>query len=96
MDKIQIKPANNFIGNNSFPTGGSIGSELCCFVSYRSQAICFILLSTRLNDLQAAGKACENLLERMKPIREKLKNPTWEELIAECHKLGIELSAFYR
>jgi xanthine dehydrogenase/oxidase len=34
MDKIKIKPTNNFIGANAFPSGGSIASELASFVCH--------------------------------------------------------------
>lgn len=37
-------------------------------------------------------KACEELLERMKPIRDKLNNPDWKLLVKECHKRNVELS----
>lgn len=32
MEKIRIKPTYNFVTPNSSTTGGSITSELCCFV----------------------------------------------------------------
>lgn len=34
MDLIKIKPSNNFVGSNAFPTGGSMTSEVVGFVSY--------------------------------------------------------------
>ena len=40
-------------------------------------------------------KACEILNERMRPVKEKLGNPTWEELIAECRKSYMNLTAEY-
>lgn len=39
------------------------------------------------------GKACDILLERMKPIKEKLKDPKWEDLVTESHKNSINLVA---
>ncbi len=37
-------------------------------------------------------KACEELLERMKPVRDELNNPEWKQLVRESHKRLIELS----
>ncbi len=31
-DKINLKPSNNFVGANALCTGGSVGSEIVCFV----------------------------------------------------------------
>ncbi len=33
MDRIKVKPSNNFVAANSFATGGSIASEVVCYVS---------------------------------------------------------------
>ncbi|XP_021958024.1 xanthine dehydrogenase [Folsomia candida] len=74
MDKIKLKPTNNFVGANAFSSGGSIASEVCCF---------------------AALRACETIKERLKPILEKLENPTWEQLIAAAHQAKIDLTASY-
>lgn len=38
-------------------------------------------------------KACDILLERMKPMRVLLINPTWKELVSKCHLAYISLSA---
>nr|QLI62137.1 aldehyde oxidase 6 [Streltzoviella insularis] len=43
----------------------------------------------------ATLKACQIILERLKPVREKLNNPTWETLVSEAHKLGLNLQATY-
>lgn len=37
-------------------------------------------------------KACEELLARMKPVREELGNPTWNELTQACYDKLIDLS----
>lgn len=37
-------------------------------------------------------KACEELLERMKPVRDELNNPEWKKLVKESHRRLIELS----
>lgn len=42
---------------------------------------------------QSTIEACDVLLERLKPVREKMSNPTWEALIAECQKENIFLCA---
>jgi len=41
----------------------------------------------------AALRACETIKERLKPILEKLENPSWEKLIAEANKAKIDLTA---
>lgn len=41
----------------------------------------------------ATTKACEILLDRLKPIREKLGNPSWEDLIEGAHESGVYLQA---
>nr|QIJ45704.1 aldehyde oxidase [Glyphodes pyloalis] len=43
----------------------------------------------------ATMKACEIILERLKPIREKIEKPTWENIIEEAFKAGVELQASY-
>ncbi|CAD7078516.1 unnamed protein product [Hermetia illucens] len=39
----------------------------------------------------AVRKACNQLLSRMKPIRDKLSNPTWLELVQKSHEENINL-----
>lgn len=43
----------------------------------------------------ATMKACEIILERLKPIREKVDKPTWEAVIKEAFNSGVELQASY-
>ncbi|CAL1538889.1 unnamed protein product [Lymnaea stagnalis] len=43
----------------------------------------------------AVIKSCEVLLQRLAPVREKLTNPTWEELIAQAYAGGVNLTAQY-
>ncbi|KAJ6635264.1 Xanthine dehydrogenase/oxidase [Pseudolycoriella hygida] len=40
----------------------------------------------------AVKKACETLLERMKPVREELGNPKWRDLTQACYDKLIDLS----
>ncbi|XP_018565775.1 indole-3-acetaldehyde oxidase-like [Anoplophora glabripennis] len=49
--------------------------------SLTSEAVCWGVI-----------QACDILLERMKPIRDKMNDPTWEELVKECYKELINLS----
>ncbi|VEN35588.1 unnamed protein product [Callosobruchus maculatus] len=37
--------------------------------------------------------ACDTLIGRMKPVREKMNNPTWEQLVAKCFSQNIQLTA---
>ncbi|CAH2090182.1 unnamed protein product [Euphydryas editha] len=43
----------------------------------------------------ATMKACEILMDRLKPIRERMTNATWEEIVLEAHKSGVNLQATY-
>lgn len=43
----------------------------------------------------ATMKACEILNERLKPIKEKMPNATWEELVVNAHNSGVNLQATY-
>ena len=40
-------------------------------------------------------KAAEALLERMKPVREKMNDPTWQELVQRCYSENIDLQSTY-
>lgn len=41
---------------------------------------------------QGVKKACEELLERMKPVRDELNNPEWKVLVRACQSKLVELS----
>ncbi|GBP91387.1 Xanthine dehydrogenase [Eumeta japonica] len=43
----------------------------------------------------ATVKACQKIMKKLEPIREKLKNPTWEELIKEAYNDGVDLQDTY-
>ncbi|XP_059612742.1 uncharacterized protein LOC132259206 [Phlebotomus argentipes] len=40
-------------------------------------------------------RACEIILERMRPLREEMPNASWAELTQECFIRNIELTAYY-
>ena len=40
-------------------------------------------------------KACEILNERLAPIKETLKDPSWETLVSEANKIGVDLTSYY-
>ncbi|CAL8070104.1 unnamed protein product [Orchesella dallaii] len=42
-----------------------------------------------------ATKACEQIRENLRPILEKLENPTWDKLIKEAHAAKVNLTASY-
>ncbi|XP_047508503.1 xanthine dehydrogenase/oxidase-like isoform X1 [Pieris napi] len=50
--------------------------------STTSQAICI-----------GVQRACENLLEKLNPLKIELNNPKWESLIQEAFKRGIDLQS---
>ena len=39
--------------------------------------------------------ACEKLKEKMKDVRDKMKDPSWQELVKKCHMAGVDLSAHH-
>lgn len=43
----------------------------------------------------ATIKACQILLDRLKPTKEKMKNATWEEIVQQSHYDGIDLQTQY-
>lgn len=43
----------------------------------------------------ATMKACEIILERLAPVREKMDNPSWDDLIQKAYTLGVDLQACY-
>lgn len=43
----------------------------------------------------ATMKACEIILERLAPIRETMKDPTWEDLVEQAFQAGVDLQASY-
>ncbi|XP_018569701.1 xanthine dehydrogenase/oxidase-like [Anoplophora glabripennis] len=54
----------------------------CTGASVTNEGICYALL-----------KACDVLLDRINPIRKKMGNPSWKDLIEECFNSNIQLSA---
>lgn len=43
----------------------------------------------------ATIKACEELLERLKPIKDEMVNPTWVQLIRKAYASSVDLCAHY-
>ncbi|CAB3227797.1 unnamed protein product [Arctia plantaginis] len=43
----------------------------------------------------ATMKACDLILERLAPIREKMKDPTWEDLVEKAFQADVDLQASY-
>ncbi|XP_060804308.1 xanthine dehydrogenase [Amyelois transitella] len=41
----------------------------------------------------AITKACDELLQRLEPIKSKMRNPTWEQLITEAYNSGVNLQS---
>ncbi|CAG7720322.1 unnamed protein product [Allacma fusca] len=44
----------------------------------------------------ATIRACEQILERMAPIKKGLEDPSWEELVQKCNQGGIDLRGTYQ
>lgn len=45
------------------------------------------------NVMVGVRRACQQLLDRLRPIREQMDNPTWEELIKKAHIENVDLQA---
>ncbi|KAG5312449.1 XDH dehydrogenase, partial [Acromyrmex insinuator] len=43
----------------------------------------------------ATIQACTEILQRLEPVKEKMKNPTWKDLIFKAHEEGVSLYASY-
>lgn len=43
----------------------------------------------------ATVKACEILMERLKPVKAKMNNPSWEQLVQQAYLESIDLQASY-
>lgn len=52
--------------------------------SMTSESACFAVM-----------KACEKILERIKPLRKKFIDETWEQITHRCHNEKIDLCAMY-
>ncbi|XP_045620965.1 LOW QUALITY PROTEIN: uncharacterized protein [Procambarus clarkii] len=79
LSSVILKASDTMIGSNSIVTGGSFGSDLCA---------------------HGAKVACEALRKRIDVVREKMKkdtgdDPSWVELIKNCHAEDIDISERY-
>lgn len=45
--------------------------------------------------LQATLKCCEELNKRLQPIKERLTNPTWKQILKIANQEGVDLKASY-
>ena len=45
--------------------------------------------------VKAAVITCQRLKEKMSEVREKMKDPSWLELVRKCHMSGVDLSAHH-
>ncbi|XP_046559716.1 xanthine dehydrogenase-like [Haliotis rubra] len=55
----------------------------------------FITGGSRASDVNALGvvQCCQQLKTRMDPVKAKMSNPTWQQLVAQCYAQGVDLSA---
>uniref|UniRef100_A0A6P7EZ01 Xanthine dehydrogenase-like n=1 Tax=Diabrotica virgifera virgifera TaxID=50390 RepID=A0A6P7EZ01_DIAVI len=58
----------------------------CTGGSLTSEAICYAVIV-----------ACDKLLAKMKPVKDKMNNPSWVDLIQACHAASVQLcdTGFY-
>ncbi|XP_025087515.1 xanthine dehydrogenase-like [Pomacea canaliculata] len=49
-------------------------------------------ITSELNCLGVVN-CCEQLKERMALVRQKMKNPTWQQLVTACYQQGVDLCA---
>ncbi|XP_055628824.1 xanthine dehydrogenase/oxidase-like [Toxorhynchites rutilus septentrionalis] len=59
-------------------------NAICTGGSMTSETVCY-----------AVKRACEVLLERMKPIQEQNAEDSWDVLVGKCHMNGVDLCATY-
>lgn len=45
------------------------------------------------NVIVGVRRACQQLLDRLRSIREQMDNPTWEELITKAYNDNVDLQA---
>ena len=57
----------------------------------KHQIIIFNL--NKITVIQAAIKACEELKERMRPVKEKMPKATWRTLVQVCFNTNVDLTA---
>lgn len=43
--------------------------------------------------VQGTIQACNEIMKRLEPVKEKMTNPSWAELVAAGHKQNVELCA---
>ncbi|XP_046360646.2 indole-3-acetaldehyde oxidase-like [Haliotis rufescens] len=48
--------------------------------------------TTEVNALGVV-QCCQQLKTRIAPVKAKMVNPTWQQLVAQCYKQGVDLSA---
>ena len=85
---IKVQPTDAFINPNNAPTGGSVGSEICCM-----GLLARFVFSQSLMLASAVQDACDTLNASINQVRQTMSNPTWQELVNQCYNLGVSLSA---
>jgi len=40
--------------------------------------------------------AAKNLMDKMAPMKAKLTDPTWEQVVAACYKEGMQLTSHFQ
>lgn len=96
LDKISIKPSNTLSAPNAAVTGGSVGSENSCHVSIVVMQLAmdmFVLFN--YYKFQSAKRACEILLERLKPIKDENPTAEWSSLIDKAYEKNVDLAATF-
>lgn len=48
-----------------------------------------------LHLFQATVEACTQILKKLDPIKQKMKNPTWKDLIFKAYEENVNLYARY-
>lgn len=95
---VKVGSTDNIIGANCAVTGASVTSEIICFVRYHLYitplTVCDRCAYSTFH-LQTVMKACEEIMSRLKPLRDANKDAQWTDLTQAAYKNQIGLSVVH-
>lgn len=94
LDMISVKPSNNLSTPNAIVTGGSLGSEAVSYVSF-FHLIFRAVFANKFFIKKATMQCCKEILKRLEPVKEKMKDAKWLQIIKAAHMQQVDLCATY-